>query len=411
MHFQKKNFSKALFNSQLAYAIADSSANIELLVPAMGNFIEILQASGDYKRSFIIQKRLSNVLDSMAKIEKNDIYLAVKYFERVNKLNLTKLKNNNVQINSLKSETQFGNYHFIIISSVIFALLLIFLFLIKLSLGKKINSYEHKIQDMKTEKRILLSDVDTQVQKLNRDFALVADELSNSKRENDELRLRQSDFIKELNVANKILLESLVTSSDEIRNTLRCYYQFSNFSGNSNVFSPILTTIRKLRPGKMFSEKGSLELHGITEKLSWIFSNVVLLQETGSHAILPYLLKLKLAITEKKVKDNYSWLNFIFDGGNILSEQMMKITGLNFISFDVETGDLIFSGINSRVYIVRENEILLSEINANKKNHNSGNFKLLNGDLVYIFYGMEKLIDFQFEKELVSILSVLSVDE
>ncbi|MFN5460493.1 MAG: hypothetical protein ACK5AY_11345, partial [Bacteroidota bacterium] len=60
---------------------------------------------------------------------------------------------------------------------------------------------------------------------------------------------------------------------------------------------------------------------------------------------------------------------------------------------------------------VRENEILLSEINANKKNHNSGNFKLLNGDLVYIFYGMEKLIDFQFEKELVSILSVLSADE
>lgn len=159
------------------------------------------------------------------------------------------------------------------------------------------------------------------------------------------------------------------------------------------------TEIRKLRPGKMFSEKGSIESKGINEKSDFI----VVCGNCDGHRISGAILslltinKLNETINEKKINkpglilDNLQ--KEISQTLSPINENDFKGIDCTLLRFDFETKTLHYSAANNSFYLLRNgkinicpaDKITLGKYMPEGPAFASYSFGLEKGDLIYLF--------------------------
>ena len=427
---RKRKYIQVFFHLRQAVAYADTLKNPVLYQYSMDKLKIQYQSTGDFKNAFLIESNLIHFQDSIRKKEQQDAMKAVKWlfiknvegeksiFEREQKIHELKL--------SIKENQNFILY-LIILCLLLVVFLLIFFFRMKMRKRAIIKTMDSNEVSFKIrEEKLAAANLGLLNEKNDLEVHFAA--LVNSMKDINTDAVFNKEKTEKLNATFDNIAALITTSANELQSVLGDYYAFCPTGKETNVFYPMLTVTRKLRPGRMFMEKGSASLSMIGEKFNYSLCTLVQTNSEYDFSLLPYIIKLRHNLTDRKIKNSADLICF-FDE-NFRKEGTTENNGISvsFYNFDNESCEFVFLGLQCNAFIFRNGKIIASDFCEETIVHRDNlipppkvsrlTLNLKSKDLVYIVYrdslvpgSIDEEAEYYYIKEFLRVLTPLNFEE
>ena len=405
VYLKDKNIPFALVHGYKSLEMADSLNCYSCKQDALKNILELYRLAGDFRKSFLVSEQIRNGEDSISTLQTMDLKKAVSIIERAERKKLNQ-EINKKPVSQLDNQDVFINKWVIYIFGLLLLVLLTLLWAL-IHVRRKKKEWQHLYQDMQKNSNEAVSTLRDENEKLINELIL----LNSKNKALTEQYQKSNEVYRELASKNTVLTlelkKSLCSSVPDIKKIIPNYYDFSSSNGDAGFFYSLIQEVRKLRPGKMFAEKGQLDFKGISTKQDWFFANFMLQDPKAELEFITFLSNFKDSLSFGKVKD-YNNANQIISkcGADTLFFQNLNLAS-SFFYFDSESLKLNCFGHLLTLFIYREGNVY--NVKLDQMRWSSIHVKA--DDILFFLYGVCHEEDYNYISEFLNILTSLPFEE